>query len=66
MRAVVDDMPAIEDQDLVGIADGRQPVGDNQRGAALHEMLERGLHQALALSVERAGGFVQQQDRARS
>jgi hypothetical protein len=28
------DPAAVDDQDLVGLADGRQPVGNDQRGAA--------------------------------
>jgi hypothetical protein len=49
--------------DAVGVADGRQAVGDHQGGAALHQPFQRRLHQRLALGVERRGGFVQQQDR---
>src|SRR5208337_4781333 len=37
-------------------------VGDDQRGAALHQRLERALHQRLALGVERRGRLVEQQD----
>jgi hypothetical protein len=33
------------------------------RGAAFHQMFERILHQPLAFGVERAGRFVEQQDR---
>lgn len=36
---------------------------DHQRGAAFHQPLQRLLHGALAVRIERAGGFVQQQDR---
>ena len=42
---------------------GRQPVRDHQRGAALHDLVERLLHQRLALRIERAGRLVEQQDR---
>jgi hypothetical protein len=32
--AALADPAAVDDQDLVGLADGRQPVGNDQRGAA--------------------------------
>ncbi len=35
MRALLDQAAAIEHQDVVGADDGRQPVGDDQRGAVL-------------------------------
>ena len=43
-------------------ADGGQPVGDGKGGAALAEFFQRILHQPLAFVVQRAGGFVQNQD----
>lgn len=49
----------VEHDDAVGVDDGREPVRDDQRGAAALEVLDRGLHRALALGVERAGGFVE-------
>ena len=50
-------------QDAVGLQHGRQAVGDDDGGAALHQMLERRLHQRLAFGVERRGRLVEQQDR---
>ena len=44
-------------------SDRRQPMGDDERGAALHQPVERRLHQRLALRVERGGRLVEQQDR---
>ena len=41
---------------------GGQAVGDDQRGAALHQLVQRLLHQPFAFGVERAGGLVEQQD----
>ena len=39
------------------------PVRDDKRGAPRHQRLQRLLHRALALRVERAGRLVEQQDR---
>ena len=63
MGAFLDDAAVLHDQDAVGLEHGRQPMRDDQRGAALHQLLQRRLHQRLALGVERRGGLVEQQDR---
>ena len=42
---------------------GAQPVRDDERGAPAHCHVQGGLHGALALAVERAGGLVEQQQR---
>ena len=41
----------------------RQPMRDHERGAAFHDLVERALHQRLALGIEGAGRLVEQQDR---
>src|SRR5919198_1232030 len=63
--------PAVEHDDLVSVADRRQPVGDRQRRAPLREAVQGLLHRALGLVVQGAGGLVEHehrrvaQDRAR-
>jgi glycosyltransferase involved in cell wall biosynthesis len=52
-----------EHDDLVRCAHGREPVRDHEHGAARDQLLDRVLHQALALGVERAGRLVEHQDR---
>src|SRR5437773_5756830 len=37
-------------------------MGDDQDGAVVHEPLERVVHRAFALRVERGRGFVEQED----
>src|SRR5690606_21703184 len=49
--------------DAVGVLDRRQPVGDDQRRAALRELVERLLDRALGLGVEGRGRLVEDQDR---
>ncbi len=51
-----------EHRDAVRVLNGREAVGDDDAGAALHQALQRLLHQALALAVERGGGLIEQQD----
>ena len=63
VRAGLDDLAGLEDDDAVGALHGRQAVGDDERRAVAHRRLERRLHHALALGVERAGRLVEQQQR---
>src|SRR3954470_11585799 len=63
VRAALDDPAVVEHHDLVGVPDRRQAVGDRDRGPALRQPVERRLHVALGLGVERAGGLVEDQHR---
>ena len=63
MRADLDDAAAVEHDDLVGVAHGREPVRDRDRRPPLGEPLERLLHRALGLRVERRGRLVEDEDR---
>ena len=55
--------PASMHHDLVRIAHRREPVGDDEGGAAPHQLADGVLHQALGFRIERAGRLVEQQDR---
>src|SRR3989441_3198604 len=55
--------PAVQDDDLVRAHDRREAVGDHDGCRALDHAVDRPMHQALRLAVERARGFVQDQDR---
>src|SRR5262249_48690129 len=61
--AVLDDAAVVEHDDLVGVAHGREPVGDRDRRSALGETVERLLHEPLGLGVERARRLVEDEDR---
>mmetsp|Transcript_110418 Transcript_110418/g.344213 ORF Transcript_110418/g.344213 Transcript_110418/m.344213 type:complete len:360 (+) Transcript_110418:2400-3479(+) len=65
MRAPLEDDPILYDEDLVSIPYGAQPVRHNKRGTRLlgHQVIERLLHDPLALRVEGAGGLVEQKHR---
>jgi hypothetical protein len=60
--AAFDDTAFVEHDDLVGVDDGRQPVGDDQAGAAGRDRAERRLDRALRQRVERRGRLVEQED----
>ena len=59
MRAVLDHAAALDRDDAIGAADGRQPVGDDQHRAAGGDAAHIVLHDPLALIVERAGRLVE-------
>ena len=63
MRALRDDAAVVHHHDAVRLEHGGQAMRDHQRGAAFHQPLERVLHGALALRVERGRRLVEQQDR---
>ena len=71
MGAALDDASVVEHEDLIGVADRGQAVRDRDRGAPPGQLVERKLHGALGLGVERGGGLVEDQygrvakDRAR-
>src|SRR5271163_1440382 len=50
--------------DLVGIADGAEPVSNCDYGPALHQLFQGLNHQLLGFAIEGSGGLVQQQDGA--
>ena len=62
MRAALDDAPGVHHQNLVRIDHGGQAVGDGQRGFVLRHALQLGLDGALVGGMQRAGGFVKEQD----
>lgn len=47
--------PGIHNDDTIGKLYGAQAMGDDERGAALGELLERGLNLELRLGVDLAG-----------
>src|SRR5436189_3311693 len=59
----LDDLAAIEDDDLVRAADRRETMCDDERRAAAHQVVERLLHEPLGLRVECGRRLVEDQDR---
>ena len=58
-----DDTALLDHHDAVTGQHGGEPMGDHQGGAVTHQFFQRGLHQRLALRIERRGGFIEQQQR---
>ena len=52
----------VEHDDVIGFPHGRQPVCDDQRGAFLHQALERAAHQRLVDRVEMRRRLVQNEN----
>lgn len=62
MGALLDDVTVVEDDDLVGITDGTQTVGDDEGGAPLHEGVHATLHHLLGTGVDTGGRLVENED----
>src|SRR5260370_28435579 len=62
MGAVLNEAPTLDRDDAVGPTHCGKPVGDNENGAAFTDPAHVVLNDALALVIERAGGFVEDQN----
>src|SRR4051812_40725128 len=63
VRALLDDLARLEDDQPIHARDGGEPVGDGDHRLALHELEELFLDGELDFAVERRGRFVEHQDR---
>ena len=52
VASFLDDLSVFKNTDAVGVSHRRQPMRDYQRGAPLHQPLERVLNQVCGLRVE--------------
>src|SRR5579862_2783021 len=62
MCAALDDSAVIHDQNPVRAYYRGEPVSDHKRGASLHQAVQRALNLRLGMAVQRAGGFVQDEN----
>ena len=62
MAALFDDAAIFHDDDPVGAPDGREPVGDDERGAPLGSRRDGFLDEAFTLAVEGGGRLIKQED----
>ena len=63
MGAALDDAPPGEHHDHLRVLHRGEPVRDDEHGAAPDQPVDRFLHEALGLHVERARGLVEDEDR---
>lgn len=62
MGALLGDCAVVEDYDVVGVADRREAVGDDNHGAPAVETLEVADNLPLVAGVEGVGGFVEEDE----
>ena len=62
MAALLDDAAGVQDDDTVGVADGRETVSDDQRGSVAQKPVQGRLYQHLGVGVDVRGGLVEDQD----
>ena len=60
--ALLDDASVVEDDDLVGIADGGEAVGNDESGAPLHDAVHAALDELLGTGVDGGGCLVEDKD----
>jgi hypothetical protein len=63
VAAFFDDAAFVQDDEAVHRGDGGEAVGDGNHGFAFHHFVEAFLDGSFDFGVERAGGFVKQQNR---
>src|SRR4051795_11870860 len=61
-RSGFDHAPAVKQQNARGVANRRQPMGDDERGSPLHDLVESGIDFRFGNGVERAGRLIENQD----
>ena len=62
MGALLGDASVVDDDDQVGVVDGRQAVCDDHRGTSFEQVVQSILHEFFALGVEGRGGLVEDQN----
>src|SRR6202041_476409 len=60
--AALNDLPLFHDQNLVGSPNGREPMGDDEGGASVHEIRKALLDHLFGFRVEAGSGFVENQN----
>ena len=63
VRAVLDDLALVDNEDEVGVANRREAVSDHERGPPLHDLVESVEDHFLGLRVDRGRRLVENQDR---
>lgn len=58
MGSLFDEFAFGNHEDLIGVTNGGEAVGDNERGAVFHQALEGFVDEAFGFGIEGGGGFV--------
>ena len=59
VAAPLHDPALFQDHDGVGVADGGEPVGDDEHRPACHQLVHALFDQSLGAGVDGAGGLIQ-------
>jgi len=62
VSATLDNVSVFEHDDLIGMHDGAQALGDDQGSASLHQRFERGANLILCATVNAGRSVVQNED----
>lgn len=62
MASAFDDTSAVENEDFIGVLDGREAVGDDKAGAVRQEVVEGFLNEAFGGGIHAGGCFIENQD----
>src|SRR5271155_679666 len=62
VSAIFDGHALLQNNDLVGFSNRRESMCNGDGGSVLGHAVESGLHDVLAAHVDRAGGFVENED----
>ena len=62
MGACFPNLAVMHDDDSVGVLNGREAVGDDDGGPALHEFADGVLDEGFGFGIDAGGGFVEDED----
>ena len=63
MSAAFGDGALLQHENLVGLTNGAEAMGNHETGASLHQALKGFLNQPLGGGVDTGGGFIENQNR---
>src|SRR5881409_1485353 len=62
VRPLLAQLALVQHEDAIRVLDGREAVGDDDRGAAAEELRERVLDQPLGLRIDARGRLIEDED----
>ena len=58
MGSLLPDFAFVQNNDAIAILDRGEPVGDDQTGSVLHELIQSILDEEFGFGVDRRSGFI--------